>query len=86
MFSIRKVLLVALIAVLVGCNTTKPQVLDDGYQVGDGLRSVLELQKRYCERQNPVDRALLLAVVRKIKPEYPVSGLCTDLTPILLGE
>lgn len=74
----KRLLAITLAAMLAvsGCN----------YKVGDGTKRVLELQKQYCENADPAARLVLLGLARKVDPNFPEDGLCTDLVELLYPE
>lgn len=77
-------LIIMTMVILTGCQSN-PR-FDDGYDFGDvtltGADKVVEvvrLRHLYCSEQDPLIRAVLLASIRSIVPDYPERGICTSL-------
>lgn len=80
-------LVLSALAVVGGCQS---DALKDGYQFGDGTKTLIEgavtvaeLRDRYCNGGDQAARMLLLAAVRSVRPDYPEDGLCTGLPELL---
>lgn len=70
---------------LSGCAAiTTP--IDEGYQLGDTLDSIVTLQAKYCAETNPTKRAIYLKAVKSVVEFYPERGACTDLAELVGGE
>lgn len=77
-----KKLTIAAAFALTGCaNITSP--VDNDYEFGDTTGSLLALQHAYCVEGDMIARQLLLMSARALIPDYPPSGLCTDLIEVL---
>lgn len=69
---------------LVGCAAITTPV-DEDYQFGDTMDSVLTLQAKYCAETNPTKRAIYLKAVKSLVEFYPERGACTDLAELVGG-
>lgn len=70
--------------VLSGCAAIKTPI-DEGYQFGDTTSSIVHIQAKYCAETDPVQRAILLTVIKSAVPTYPERGACSNLVE-LVGE
>jgi len=70
---------------LAGCQAITTPV-DEGYEFGDTMDSVLTLQAKYCAETNPTKRAIYLKAAKSIMQFYPERGACTDLAELVGGE
>ncbi|MCG7598864.1 hypothetical protein MHM84_03635 [Halomonas sp. McH1-25] len=77
----KRIALLALL-LLAGCASIKTPI-DADYQFGDTTGSLLALQHDYCVEGDMIARQLLLMSARALIPDYPPSGLCTDLIEVL---
>jgi hypothetical protein len=86
---LKKTIFLMLATALSGCSNA---VLDDGYQVGDGLLIATDSLHKldsavtvYCQTA-PGDpaRNAALAAIRGKYPLIPENGICTFLTPALM--
>lgn len=70
----KRVLSAALLAVsLTAC--TAPGPLSDGYQFGDGIRTIYALHHDYCTLTTPSQKQAVLAEIRARQPDYtPTCG------------
>jgi len=71
-------------AMFTGCAAIDTPV-DDGYEFGDTLDSIIVLQAKYCAETNPVKRSIYLKAVKSLVPFYPERGACTDLAEVVGG-
>lgn len=71
-------------AFLVGCTAITTPV-DEDYQLGDTMDSVLTVQAKYCAETHPAKRAIYLQAAKSIMPFYPERGACTDLAELVGG-
>lgn len=76
---------VCTIAFLSGCAAITTPV-DEDYQLGDTMDSVLTLQAKYCAETNPTKRAIYLQAAKSIMSFYPERGACTDLAELVGGQ
>lgn len=68
-----------------GCAAIKTPI-DEDYQFGDTIDSVITLQSKYCAETNPTKRAIYLKAAKSIYPFYPERGACTDLAELVGSE
>lgn len=66
--------------ILAGCAGNSQ---DTGYQLGDGVGTVITLQARYCATADPERRAVLLGALRLTGLRVPDSGACTDILSLI---
>lgn len=64
------------LVIMTGCMQTKPMPLDDGYQVGDVMRTAIALQDEFCNSGDPVAEALLLMALDEVRPVTGDENLC----------
>ena len=76
---------ICIVTFLTGCQAIKTPV-DDDYEFGDTMDSVLTLQAKYCSETHPVKREIYLKAAQSIMPFYPERGACTDLADLVGGE